>query len=60
MHGLKISHNYIKVVTGIITLLYGKFCNKVPLIISYGIIHGYPGMMISYSEVGKVKITMIN
>ena len=60
---LKISHLDTKVVTKIIAKLndkYGKEATgkEVPLTVTRGKIHDYLGMILDFSEEGKVKVDM--
>ena len=55
---LKISHVDKEVVSDIITKLSNEFGKEAPLTIKRGKVHDYLGMVLDYSEPGKVKIVM--
>jgi hypothetical protein len=55
---LKLSHVEQQVLEDIAEKLNTKYVEKAPLIVHRGKIHNYLGMMIDYSEDGKVKFMM--
>ncbi|KAL7559815.1 hypothetical protein ACA910_003979 [Epithemia clementina (nom. ined.)] len=57
---LKISHVDASVVTEIIGMLEQEFGKEAPLTIRRGSVHDYLGMVLDYSDTGKVKIQMFD
>lgn len=58
VNGLKCSHIQQSILDDIYEKLNDKYSKKTPLVIHHGKIHDYLGMMIDYSEGGKVKFMM--
>jgi hypothetical protein len=57
---LKISHVDAQVNTDVIELINNEFGEQAPLTITRGKVHDYLGMTLDFTEVGKVKIKMID
>jgi hypothetical protein len=57
---LKVSHQSQEVIEGIISELEKQYGKEAPLSVTRGPVHEYLGMIIDYSEDGKVKFSMPN
>ena len=57
---LKILHVNSSVVDNVLCQLDAEYRSKVPIMVTRGKVHDYLGMMIDYSEEGKVKILMVD
>jgi hypothetical protein len=57
---LKILHVNPEVVEDILKLLYERYGKEAPLVVTRGKVHDYLGMVIDFSEDGKVQIKMVD
>ena len=55
---LKISHMDEEIITHLINRLSDRFGQEAPLTVTRGKVHDYLGMILDYSEPGKVKVNM--